>query len=123
MGAAGEAAYVTGPISGKVIRIAVDDGVDRFAIPAAFAGQPCEWTLYGSDGDIVFGDSSVTCAYDQTSGVASEAITVNAASGGRLKDGISRYWVMPSITPETTHFAVDCAGSGSGKLEIRRSGG
>jgi hypothetical protein len=123
MGAAAEAAYVTAPMTNRVIRVDVTDTVARFEIPAAFGGMPCEWVMYGSDADIVFGTSAVTCVYNQKSSVGSEAITVHSSSGRRLKDGIARYWVMPSITTETTHFAVDCVASGSGSLEISISGG
>ncbi len=122
MGAEAEAAYVTAPMTSRVIRLAVTDTAARFAIPAGFAGMPCEWTLDGADGDIVFGGSSVAAVYDQASSVASEAITVHASSGQRLKNGVSRYFVMPPITTTVTHFSVDCAAGGSADLTIAISG-
>ncbi len=121
MGAANEAAYVTAPIAGDIIRIPVNDSVDRYAIPAAFAGAPCNWVLYGTDADIVFGGAAVTCVYDQESTVVSETITPHTSTGPRLKDGVKQYWVMPSAA-NAGFFAIDALGSGTGKLEITVAG-
>ena len=122
MGAAGEAAYVTAPRANRVIRVDVTTTEGAFAIPADFAGMPCEWVVYGTDADIVFGISTVEVAYDAESDVTDGVITHDDDIGRRLKDGVPRYWVMPAIVAgETTHFSVDAVGTG--KLEISISGG
>jgi hypothetical protein len=83
--------------------------------------MPCEWVVYGTDADVVFGTSTVVADYDAESGVGSNVITPDVNTGRRLTDGVSRYWVMPSIVAGvTTHFSID--GLGTGKLEISVSG-
>ncbi len=121
-GAAAEAAYVTAPRSLKVLKLAISATMARFVIPADFAGMPCEWTTYGCDADVVAGLVTTTTTLDTASAVdGSGVITPNAATGRKLKDGVSRYWVMPAIDDRTTHIIVDA--SASGYLEIAISGG
>ena len=121
MGAVNEAAYVTAPIAGENICLSITDTVARFIIPAEFAGSPCTFVIEGTDADINFGGSSVTCVYGQVSTVGSEAITVHTSSGLHMNDGVKEYYTMPASN-RATHFAVDSAGSGSGKLTISITG-
>ncbi len=120
-----EAAYIKAPMAGKVIRLDVSATVAVFAIPPAFQGCQCTWTLYPDAGsstpinaDVAFGISTVTVIYDQQSSVTSQEITVAATTGARVYSaGGSRNWVMPMIESGVcTHFAVDC--DANGNLEI-----
>lgn len=115
MGALNEAAIVFAPKAGRVIVLAITTTAARFQIPADFRGVQCRWTMVGAAADIAFGDSAVAVTYAQASGVSSEVITVNAASGGHLFDGIERHFFMPA-SDQATHFSVD--GSASGTLYI-----
>jgi hypothetical protein len=111
------AASVEAPLTGNCAVLSVTDTAARFAIPATWAGKFVTLLMDGCDADIVFGGSSVSCTYGQTSSVTSEAITINAASGMRLKDGAYGGFQMP-LAARATHFSVDCVASGSGKLYI-----
>jgi hypothetical protein len=116
-GIVAEAASICAPIAGRVIVLSVTDTAARFAVPDSCYGRFMTMVMDGSDADVVFGSSSVSCTYGQASSVSSEAITISAASGGHLKDGVA----VPSRFPikeKATHFSVDCKGSGSGKLYI-----
>lgn len=116
-GIVAEAASICAPISGRVIVLSVNDTVARFAVPTSCYGKFMTMIMDGSDADIVFGGSSVSCTYGQASSVTSEAITISAASGAHLKDGVAVSSRFP-VKEKATHFAVDCKGSGSGKLYI-----
>jgi len=119
-----EAAYVKAPIAGKVIRLDVSTAAARFAIPPAFQGAQCTWSLYSDDlataivCSVAFGTSTVALTEATNSSVTSEEITVSALTGARVYSaGGSRHWVMPIIEAGvTTHFAIDA--SGDGVLEI-----
>lgn len=121
MGAAAEAAYVTAPISGEVMILAVTDTAARFEIPAAFVGAPCTFRMVGAAARILFGSSSVVCTYADASGVASEVVTVDVNSGLHLPDGEATYLVMPASN-RASHFSVDCIASGSGVLVVAITG-
>jgi hypothetical protein len=116
-GIVAEAAALCAPVSGRVLILSVTDTAARFAVPTSLYGRFMTMVMDGSDADIVFGNSGVVCAYGTASGVSGEAITVDATSGGHLKDGVA----VPSRFPikeKATHFSVDCKGGGSGKLYI-----
>lgn len=121
MGAANEAAYVTAPIAGEVVCLSVNDTAARFIIPASFAGAPCTFSMEGCDADILFGGSSVACAYGATNTVNAEAIALGTTQGIHLNDGQPVYMVMPASN-RAGYFSVDCVGSGSGKLTIAVTG-
>jgi len=112
-----EAARARAPISSLVAVLTITSTATRYAIPAAFAGKFATFTIDGIDADVVFGNSTVSCTYAQGSAVASEVITVNAASGGHLTDGVPRWWLIPTAD-EATHFAVDGSAAGPGYLYI-----
>ena len=122
MGGLNEAAHVIAPLSGRVIVLTVTSAsASRFAIPAAFAGMPCDFMMEGADAVIVFGDSSVAASLTAAATVTSENITIAATSGWRLQDGVSKYWVMPDAA-SATHFSVVAADAAM-TLYIARSGG
>lgn len=104
---------------GGVIVLSVTDTVALFMIPTWLKGRRAMFTMDGTDADVLFGDSAVVADYGHAASVdgATRAITVNAGSGGHLKDGIAKQWRIPR-TGAVTHFSVDCKGSGSGKLYI-----
>lgn len=111
-GAVSEAAIVFAPKAGRVLALPFTTTAARFVIPADFRGVQCKWMAVGAAADINFGDAAVSCTYAQASGVASEAITANAATGWHLLDGIADHWVMPAAD-QATHFCVDGAASGT----------
>lgn len=100
--------------------LAIDDGVDAFAIPSELHGRLCEFLSDGSDCDILFGTATtVSVTYGQVSAVheTTKVITPNSGSGGHLVSKVAKRYRVP-LASEATHFAVDCVGSGSGKLYI-----
>lgn len=97
--------------------MSVTDTAARFQIPAAFAGQLVIMTSNGADCDVLFGGSTVACAYGQASTVNSEAITVHAQTGAHLENGIPRAFRFPRLEV-ATHFSVDCVGSGTSTLYL-----
>lgn len=107
---------VNGP--SRSLCLTVTDTVARFAIPSWLAGREAVFVMDGADADIKFGASTVTCVYGQTSTVNAEAITEHTSTGDHMEDGIPRQWKVPSAKSGNTHFAVDCVGSGNGKLYI-----
>ncbi len=116
----GEARY---PKSGAVIRLDITTSSQRFEVPSAFAGMQCRWTFYPDTDndercDVVFGGSAVSVTINQDSSVASEAITINAASGETLLEQVPASFPMPPAGSTDTHFAA--IGSAAGKLVIAR---
>jgi hypothetical protein len=106
----------------KVVVLTIDDSVDAFAIPDAWRGHLLEFLADGADCDILFGTSTaVTCTYGQAASVdgTTKVITAHAASGGHLVSKVAKRIRIPREST-ITHFAVDCVGSGSGKLYIER---
>lgn len=115
-----EALYNSAPMAGSILRLAITTTVARFAIPAAFAGRRCKWKAIGADGDIAFGDVTVTVTLDTASTVdGSGNITASAATGKKLKDGIEDHWVMPTADV-AGYFSID--GSASGVVEVTIEG-
>lgn len=115
-----EALYNSAPMAGAIMRLPISTTVTRFVIPASFAGRRCKWKALGADGDIAFGDVTVTVTLDTASSVdGSGNITLNAATGKKLKDGIEDHWVMPTAD-QAGYFSVD--GSASGGLEVTIEG-
>ena len=111
MSAADEAARVKAPIEGRIFNVEVTTAVARFAIPAAFAGVYCSFTVWGATGDeadIVFGDSACTVVLDNENSVSTEVITLEDTTGEKLTHAVSRSWIMPAVG-EATHFAVDAS--------------
>lgn len=115
MSAIDELAYARPPMTGEVINLAVSGTAIRFIIPARYAGQPCLFQATGAACDVVFGGSTVDCVYAQASGLAAEAITPHAASGGHIPAGEIRRWIMP--LPDQAGFG-SAEASGAGFLEI-----
>lgn len=111
------AANAMPPMSGNTAVLSVTDTVARFIIPTTWAGKYCTFQMVGAKADINFGSSSVTCVYGQASTVSTEAITLHTSSGRHMEDLTEYSWQMPEAE-RATHFAVDCVGSGSGKLYI-----
>lgn len=112
------AANVAPPLSGKnVINLSVTDTAARFIIPTALFGKFATLTMIGAKADIVFGGSSVACAYGQASTVSSEAISLHASSGRHLPDGVPVSFQFPE-SKKAGYFSVDCVAAGSGVLNI-----
>jgi len=108
----------TAPLVGRgVIALSVTDTAARFQVPTSWAGKLVIMTSNGADCDVLFGGSTVACTYGQASGVSTEVITINAATGAHLENGISRSFRLPRAEI-ATHFSVDCVGSGTSTLYL-----
>lgn len=102
-----------------MIVLAVTATAARFAIPATLRGKFANFTMDGSDADVLFGDATVAAGYGAASAVdgTTRVITPAATGGAHLKDAVTRTWRIPT-RPEVTHFSVICKAAGAGNLYL-----
>lgn len=99
------AEYVPAPIAGEVYRDNLAATSSRYEIPTSWKGRWVTFYHEGTDYQVVFGDSTVSVTLNQTSGVASEVLTANDASGVEISSLPSASWFVKK-DPTVTHFAV-----------------
>lgn len=122
-GVLNEAAWVKAPMAGNSIELVLTTTTGTYIIPEAFAGQQTTWKVFAASGSIYaainFGTSTVTAVIDTASTVGgSGTITPSTSTGFRVDSGQIERFVMPAITSDCTHFAVDA--SGTGRLVITK---
>ena len=120
-----EAADVKAPIAGRVIEMTISTTTAAYLIPESFAGCYCRFKVFADSGDIsayiAFGASTVNVVAAALSTIGgSGTITMVGTTGERIDSGSVEHWVMPAITSDTTHFAIDA--TAAGRLQIIKTG-
>jgi hypothetical protein len=94
-----------------VFSAAINAAAQRYAIPEGMKGNYVSFECSG-DVQILFGDANVAVTRDQDSGLASEVLTADPATGKRVIAGVEKHWRLPKHKA-VTHFSVigDTAGT------------
>ena len=108
---ADKASQIPAPQSGNVYADATSTSSARYEIPDAWKGEWVEFHCLSQDMEVLFGDSTVSVTAGQNSGVASEVLTANAATGLFLSAAENKGFLVPDNL-NVTHFAVIAAGTG-----------